>query len=87
MILVYIFDENQKLELVKSKDVKNECQFIRTVKIEEILVKSKDVKNRLSVYSNNEKKSRQKATSQNFFRQNENSHVPEPKFVEENSSN
>ena len=34
--------ENQKL--VKSKDVKHECQFIRTMKIEEILVKSKDVK-------------------------------------------
>ena len=36
--------ENQKL--VKSKDVKHECQFIRTMKIEEILVKSKDVKKR-----------------------------------------
>ena len=36
--------ENQKI--VKSKDVKHECQFIRTMKIEEILVKSKDVKKR-----------------------------------------
>ena len=68
--MVYVFDESQKL--VKSKDVKNECQFIRKMEIEEILVKSKDVKNRVSVYysndSNNDKKSRQKATSQKFFR-------------------
>ena len=51
----------------KMSETRRESQFIRTMKIEEILVKLKDVKNvknRVSVYSNNENNYRQKATSQ-----------------------
>ena len=39
----------------KMSETRRESQFIRTMKIEEILVKSKDAKNRVSVHSNNEK--------------------------------
>ena len=39
----------------KMSETRRESQFIRTMKIEEILVKSKDATNRVSVHSNNEK--------------------------------